>query len=96
MVNCRSRQRPVIRRMLVTVRRPGARIALAKGTSACRQLRLRKSGANGWSTAAKRGDRRGMATSLGGDAPSILYPLRRLIYTARHSPAMTLKWPKSS
>src|SRR5215213_2624662 len=65
--------------MLVTVRRPGARIAPISNTSACRQLRSRESGAKHRITAAKRAGRRGMAAVLWrGHASLAGHPLRRL------------------
>src|ERR671913_1973699 len=74
--------------MLLTVRRPGARIAPISSTSACRQLRWRRSGAKRRITAAKRAGRRGMAAVLWRGRPSLAaHPLRRLSQR---------KWPKSN
>src|SRR5689334_14995356 len=56
-----------MRRRLVTVRLPGARMAPTSRISAWRQVRWRKSGAKAKMIAAKRADRYGMAVALGGD-----------------------------
>jgi transposase-like protein len=50
--------------MLLTVRRPGARIAPISSTSACRQLRCWKTSAKHRITAAKRAGRRSMVVVL--------------------------------
>src|SRR4051812_13070363 len=55
--------------MLVTVRRPGARMAPISSTWACRQLRCLNSGAKHRITAAKRAGRRSMAAVLGRGRP---------------------------
>src|ERR671912_2259980 len=60
-----------MRSKLVTVRRPGARIAPMRRTWACCQERWTNSGANARMTPAKRAGRGGMATSLGGDATNL-------------------------
>src|SRR3954453_21788962 len=53
-----------MRKMLLTVRWPGTRMAPIGSTWACRQVRWRKSGAKHRITAAKRAGRRSMAAVL--------------------------------
>ncbi|MFO8082381.1 MAG: GDP-mannose 4,6-dehydratase, partial [Armatimonadota bacterium] len=73
---------------LMIVRRPGARMVPTSSTSACRQLRWKKSGAKHRIAAAKRAGRRGMAAVLWRGRPSLAaHPLRHL------RPG---KWPNSS
>src|SRR5215207_10307617 len=65
--------------MLVTVRRPGVRMAPVSSISACRQLRWKKSGAKQRITAAKRGGSRSMVAVLWRGRPSLAaHPLQRL------------------
>jgi hypothetical protein len=77
-----------MRKMLVTVRLPGARMAPTSRTSAWRQVRWRKSGAKAKMIAAKRAGRSGMAVSLGGDTPT--YRIVRFAASAlpNHLPEM--------
>ena len=55
------------------LRVPGARMAPTSSTSACRQLRSRRSGAKHRIRAAKRVGRRGTALSLGGNGPAWVF-----------------------
>ena len=81
-----------MRRMLVTVRLPGARMAPTSRTSAWRQVRWRNSGAKATMIAAKRAGRSSMAASLGGNAASLPHrSLRR-----PRSQITRQKWPNSS
>src|SRR5215207_4262966 len=65
--------------MLVTVRRPGVRMAPIRSISACRQLRWKKSGAKQRMIAAKRGGSRSMVAALWREHPSLTaHPLRCL------------------
>ena len=69
--NRRSCARPMMRRMLDTVRRPGVRIAPISRSCACRHERWTNSGANVRINPAKRAGRGSMAVSLGGDTISL-------------------------
>src|SRR4051794_14605012 len=67
-----------MRRMLVTVRWPGTRMAPSSSTWACRQVCWRKSGAKHRITAAKRAGRRSMVAVLWlGRSSLAAHPLRR-------------------
>ena len=81
---CRSRLRPVMRSTLVTVRRPGARIAPISRTCACRQERWTNSGAKARMIPAKRAGRCGMRRLWRGTPPaspiaSASSPIRELL-----------------
>src|SRR5689334_12414433 len=81
-----------MRKMLATVRWPGARMAPSSSTWACRQVCWRKSGAKHRITAAKRAGRRSMAAVLWRGRPSLAaHPLRRLTLPEMAKPELRLK-----
>src|SRR3954452_17042721 len=97
LVNRRPRPGPAIRKRLVTVRLPGARMAPISSSSARRQVRCcTNTGAKVRMGEAKRAGRC-MATSLGGDVPVYRSPAppprpRRALRRCHACP----EWPKSS
>src|SRR4051812_26362359 len=84
-----------MRKMLLTVRWPGTRMAPISSTWACRQVRWRKSGAKHRITAAKRAGRRSMAAVLWLGRPRLDQLLRHLLLQAPTSASGSPKLAKA-
>src|SRR5215213_8182262 len=84
-----------MRKMLVTVRWPGTKMAPISSTWACCQVSWRKSGAKHRITAAKRAGRRSMAAVLWPGHPRLADQLlRHRLHQARTSASGSPNWPK--